>query len=161
MTTTTALTQTVRPRSRWLTAAWVGLLLLGGFYVFGATNDLLADLRGALPADHAGTFTAMTGTGWTAARNGAPGITAYVTLLERGYAVHELAYALLFLAILAVPFRRRQRWAWFACWIPTIANLGYLLTFGAHDATVGYRALVALVALPVLLLVHLRAFFAR
>ena len=68
---------------------------------------------------------------------------------------------LLFLAILAVPFRSRQRWAWFACWNRSIANLGYLLTFGTHDATVGYRALVALVALPVLLLMHLRAFFAR
>lgn len=142
---------------RWLTAAWVGLLVLGAFYVFGATNDLLADARTGLPTDHTGTFTALTGTAWTAHQPTA----RYITLLERGYALHELVFAILFLTILAIPFRRRQRWAWYACWTPTIANLGYALTFGAHDPGVGYRALIALIALPVLLLVHIPAFFGR
>jgi hypothetical protein len=41
-------TETVRRnRSRWLTAAWIGLLLLGGSYLFGAINDLLADAHTA------------------------------------------------------------------------------------------------------------------
>lgn len=162
MTSTTA-TETTnrRPGLRWRTAAWAGLLLLGGFYVFGAVNDLIADGRTGLPADHTGTFAAVAGTGWSTARQGSPGTAAYISLLERGYALHELVYAILFLAILAIPFRRRQRWAWFACWTPTIANLGYALTFGAHDTTIGYRSLVALIGLPVLLLVHLPAFFTR
>jgi hypothetical protein len=86
---------------------------------------------------------------------------AYIALLERGYAIHELVFAILFLTILAVPLRRRQRWAWYTCWTPTTANLGYALTFGAHDPTVGYRALIALTALPVLLLVHIPVFFTR
>jgi hypothetical protein len=42
---------------------------------------------------------------------------------------------------------------------PTIANLGYALTFGSHDPTVLYRSLIALIGLPVLLL-HIPAFFA-
>ena len=59
MTTTALSTEAARPnRSRWLTAAWIGLLLFGGFYIFGATNDLLADARTGLPTDHTGTFTA-------------------------------------------------------------------------------------------------------
>lgn len=161
MTTTTVTATVPRRRSRWLTAAWVGLLLLGGFYVFGATNDLLADARTGLPADHTGTFASVAGTGWATARHTAPGTTAYVTLLERGYALHELVYAILFLTILAIPFRQRRRWAWFACWTPTIANVGYALTFGAHDSTIGYRSLIALIALPLLLLAHVPAFFGR
>jgi len=28
-----------------------------------------------------------------------------------------LTFALLFLVLLAIPFRRRQRWAWWAAWI--------------------------------------------
>jgi hypothetical protein len=31
-------------------------------------------------------------------------------VLERGYALHELTFALLFIVILIFPFRRRQRW---------------------------------------------------
>jgi hypothetical protein len=143
--------------SRLFTAAWVGLLLLAGLYLFGATNDLLADARTGLPTDHTGTFASVTSTTWTRTAPNA----GYITLLERGYALHELVFAILFLAILAIPFRHRHRWAWYACWTPTIANLGYALTFGTHDPTVGYRALIALIALPVLLLVHIPAFFTR
>ncbi len=32
-------------------------------------------------------------------------------------AVSNLTFALLFLVLLAIPFRRRQRWAWWAAWI--------------------------------------------
>lgn len=147
--------------TRWQTAAWIGLLLLGGFYIFGATNDLIADARVGIPTDHTGTFGSVAGTSWTTAQHATPGTTAYITLLERGYALHELVFAILFLTILAIPFRRRQRWAWFACWTPTIANLGYALTFGAQDPAIRYRSLIALIALPVLLLALVPAFFGR
>ena len=61
------------------------------------------------------------------------GIASYISVMERGYALHELTFALLFIVFLAVPFRRRQRWAWWVAWLPIIANLGYTFTFGAHD----------------------------
>lgn len=155
-------TTSPRPHgSRWLTAAWVGLLLLGGLYVFGAVNDLVADSRTGIPVDHVATFTAVSGGGWAAAQHGDPGVAAYVTLLERGYALHEVVFAVLFLTVLAIPFRRRQRWAWWASWVPMIANAGYTLTFGAHDGTVLVRSLAALIGLPLLLLVHVPAFFRR
>src|SRR5262249_23138701 len=114
-----------------------------------------------LPPDHTGTFTSLAGAGWDAARHATPGITSYVTLLERGYAWHELVFAILFLTVLAIPFRRGQRWAWYACWTPTIANPGYALTFGTHDTAIRYRALAALVALPLLLVADAPAFFRR
>jgi hypothetical protein len=57
-----------------------------------------------------------------------------------------------------IPFRERRWWAWWACWTVMIAYLGYLLTFGVHDHTILPRALIAVVALPMLLLVALPGF---
>jgi hypothetical protein len=82
------------------------MLLLGVFPVLTSVLDLVADAGTGLPSDHAGTFTAITGTSWPHAQAAAPGLARYVTLLERGYALHELTFALLFVVIVAVPFRR-------------------------------------------------------
>jgi hypothetical protein len=48
----------------------------------------------------------------------------------------------LFLAILAIQFRARQRWAWWTCWALLIAYLGYTLTFGANDPAIVPRSLI-------------------
>jgi hypothetical protein len=143
------------------TITWVLLLLLGAFYLFAPLSDLLADARTGLPADHAGTFANVAGTSWEAAKQWAPGVTRYVTLLEVAYAVHELVFGILFIVIVAIPFRQRRRWAWWACWAVMLANTAYSLTFGRHDQTILYRSLIADIALPVLLLVHLPAFFGK
>jgi hypothetical protein len=42
-----------------------------------------------------------------------------------------------------------------------IANAGCALTFGVHDGAVLVRSMIALIGLPVLLLVHVPAFFTR
>jgi len=75
--------------------------------------------------------------------------------------VHELTFGILFLAIVAIPLRRGERWAWWACWAVMLSALAYTLTFGRHDATTLGRSLVVVVALPVLLLVHVPALFGR
>ena len=90
-----------------------------------------------------------------------PGLARYITLLERGYALHELTFALLFVVIVAVPFRRGQRWAWWAAWIVMIADLGYTFTFGIRDHVILARSRAVDVALAVLLLAHVPVFFAR
>ncbi|HEX9342943.1 MAG TPA: hypothetical protein VF995_04940 [Actinomycetota bacterium] len=146
-------------RSRVLPIAWVLLLLLGLFFLIAPAADLAGDARQGLPTDHQTTFTKVAGTSFASVRQSVPGTARYVTLLERGYALHELTFGLLFLAIVAVPFRRRERWAWWACWAVMVANLGYTLTFGRHDQTVLWRSLIGDVALPVLLLVTIPAFF--
>ena len=61
--------------------------------------------------------------------------------------------------LIGIPFRRRQRWAWWAAWLPMIANLGYTFTFGVHDQTILIRSLIADIALPVLLIAHIPAFY--
>ncbi len=146
---------------RWLIVAWVLLLLLGAFYIFAPISDLIADTKTGLPSDHIGTFANVAGTSWDSATQSAPGATKYVTLLEVAYAVHELVFGILFIIILAIPFRRRQRWAWWASWAVMLANITYSLSFGRHDSTILYRSLIADIALPVLLLLHIPAFFGR
>lgn len=146
------------PRERWpARAGLILLLLLGALYALASIFDLAATVHG-LPADHQRTFSTLTGTTFTRLAAGSPGVAAYVTLLERGYALHELTFAILFLALIAIPFRRRRPWAWWAAWTPTIANLGYTLTFGTHDPAILLRALTIDIALPALLLAHAPAF---
>lgn len=135
------------------------LLLLGAFYVYGAAADLMSLAIHNLPADHQGTFAKLTGGTFSQVKSTSPGIASYITEVERGYALHELTFALLFIALIAIPFRRRQPWAWWAAWLPMIANLGYSFTFGVHDHTILTRSLIADIALPVLLIVHIPAFF--
>jgi hypothetical protein len=143
---------------------WAGLVLLvllGLFTVFGVISDLSADVAGGIPTDHNGTFRALSNRSWEQTRAVAPGVTDYITVLERGYALHELTFALLFVVIVLVPFRRRERWAWWVLWVLLIADLGYTTTFGIHDPAVFTRSLIADIALPVLLLAHIPAFFTR
>ena len=138
---------------------WIPLLLLGCFFLFAAIADLAADLHAGIPSDHATTFAQVAGTTWQGASQAAPGLARYITLLECAYAVHELVFGLLFLVIVAIPFHQGQRWAWWACWAPMLANVTYSLTFGRHDPTILARSLVADIALPVLLVLHVPAFF--
>ena len=146
-------------RPRYLSVVWVLLLLLGGFFLFAVASDLAADARTGLPTDHVGTFKSLAGASWATAKQTMHGATRYVTLLEVAYAFHELVFAILYLVIVAIPFRKGMRWAWWACWTVEIANIAYLLTFGRHDSTVFVRSLVAVIALPVLLLAAAPGFF--
>jgi hypothetical protein len=106
-------------------------------------------------------FRMVAGTTWTSAKLASPEITHYITLLEITYAVHELVFGLLFIVIVAIPFRRRVRWAWWACWIPMIANLTYSFTFAHFSSSTLTYSLIADIALPVLLLLHIPAFFGK
>jgi hypothetical protein len=139
----------------WLTLAhlaWGGLVALAAFPLFGAVADLFSDQRGGIPADHAPTFRVLTGMTLAQANSTAPGIVNYIRQLEVGYAVHEIAFAVLLLAIVAIPLRRRQQWAWFACWTILLADIAYAGTFGAHDPTLLRQALIGAIGMPVLLL---------
>ena len=157
-----AVQNSARPaQPRYLFVAWILLLLLGALFLFGALSDLLADVRMGLPSDHLDAFSTLAGISWNSAQQSSPGITHYITSLEIAYAVHELVFGLLFLIIVAIPFRRRARWAWWACWVPMLANLTYTLTIGHYGTTTLAYSLIADVALPVLLLLHIPAFFSR
>lgn len=149
------------PQPRYLLVAWILLLLLGALFLFGSLSDLLADARIGLPSDHLNAFSTIAGVTWNNAKLSSPKIAQYITSLEIAYAVHELVFGLLFLIIVAIPFRRRARWAWWACWVPMLANLTYTFTIGHYGTTTLLYSLIADVALPVLLLLHIPAFFGK
>ena len=146
---------------RYLLVAWILLLLVGALFLFASLSDLLADGRSGLPSDHLDAFSTIAGVSWTSAKLSSPKITQFVTLLEVTYAVHELVFGLLFLIIVAIPFRRRARWAWWACWVPMLAALTYTFTIAHYSTTTLVYSLIADIALPVLLLVHVPAFFGK
>jgi hypothetical protein len=145
----------------YLRVAWILLLLLGVFFLFASLSDLAADVRTGLPSDHLEAFHTLAGMTWANAQQSSSQVTQYITSLEVAYAVHELVFGLLFLTIVAIPFRRRARWAWWACWIPMLANLTYTFTLAHYGTTTLVYSLIADVALPVLLLLHLPAFFGK
>ncbi len=151
----------VRSMPRYLMVAWVLMLLLGALFVFASLSDLNADRGAGIPVDHTGAFANVAGVSFASVKQSSPQIARYVTLLEFAYAVHELVFAILFIVILAIPFRERKQWAWWACWAVMLANITYSLTFGRHDTTTRYRSLVADILLPILLLVHIPAFFSN
>jgi hypothetical protein len=138
--------------------AWLLLLLLGVLLFLASLFDLLADVRSGLPSDHLDAFRALAGVTWSNAQHSSLAITHYITSLEIAYAVHELVFAILFLIIVAIPFRQRARWAWWACWVPMLANLTYTFTLAHYSTTTLTYSLIADVALPVLLLLHIPAF---
>ena len=127
----------------YLLVAWILLLLLGAFFLFASISDLIADARTGLPSDHMEAFHTITGVTWTNAKLSSPKITQYVTLLEVTYAVHELVFGLLFLIIVAIPFRQRSRWAWWAFWIPMLANLTYTFTIAHYSTATLVYSLIA------------------
>jgi hypothetical protein len=63
--------------------------------------------------------------------------------------------------IVVFPFRRRARWAWWACWVPMLANLTFTFTLGHYGITTLVYSLIIDVALPILLLLHIPAFFSK
>ncbi len=151
--------QSYKRQPLYLFIAWILLLLLGLLFVFASLSDLIADVRVGLPSDHLGAFLAVSGVAWSTFQRLSPNIAQYVTMLEITYAVHELVFAILFLIIIAIPFRQRARWAWWACWVPMLANITYTLTFAHYGSTTLTYSLIADIALPVLLLVHIPTFF--
>ncbi len=92
---------------RYLLVTWMLLLLLGGLFLFASLSDLTSDVGTGIPSDHTAAFQNIAGMTWSAAQSSSPGATQYITLLEVAYAAHELVFALLFLLIVAIPFRRR------------------------------------------------------
>ena len=143
----------------YLRVAWIVLLLLGAFFLFASLSDLAADAKSGLPSDHLEAFQRLAGISWTHAKLSSPRITQYITTLEIAYAVHEMVFGILFLIIVVIPFRRRARWAWWACWVPMLANLTYTFTLAHYSTTTLVYSLIADVALPMLLLLHAPAFF--
>jgi hypothetical protein len=131
--------------------SWIGLTLIGLFFLLAPTLDIINTHSNGLPKDHTTTFTKLAGTDFAAMKASTQGVAKYVSTLEYGYALHELTFGLLFLGVVLFALRCGQRWAWFACWAVMVASIGYSATFGAHDSTILARSLIADIGVPALL----------
>lgn len=146
MTTGTAAVRVRAPR--WLTAAWILLVLIGLFDVFASVTGFTATANTGPHSDHTGTFTKLSGTSCPPSKRA-----------RRPGELHDAAGALLRPARAdirdlvsghpGVRPRAPQRWT---CWALLIA-LGYTLTIGARDPAILPRSLIGTIGLPVLLLV--------
>jgi len=145
----------------YIKVSWVLLLLLGVFPILAPIADLVGIVRVGVPSDHLPAFASISGSSWSAIKSSSPGVATFISQLEIGYALHELVFGILFLVIVALPFRRGERWAWFACWAVLIADVGYSLTLAQHDPGLLRQSLIAVIALPVLLLLQAPRFFRR
>lgn len=143
-----------------LRTSWIGLTLVGLFFLLAPILDIVNTHSSGLPKDHSATFRTLAGADFGTVKSSAPGVARYVSTLEYGYALHELTFGLLFLALVVFGVRGRQRWAWFASWAVMVASIGYSATFGAHDSTILQRSLVADIAVPLFLLLAAPAVFA-
>jgi hypothetical protein len=146
----------MRPLRAIAARAWIGLAGLGVLTILLSLLDLAGDLSVGLPSDHRAAFLSLAGSVWTTHASG-PG--AYVTVLEEGYAIHELAFGLLLLLVAAIPLRLGRRWAWVACWTLPLAIVGYATLIGSHDATILRYAVAELVVFLVFILAAVPAVF--
>jgi hypothetical protein len=140
---------------------WIGLTVIAAFLLFAVANDLRADRSTGIPVDHAGAFQALAGQSFDTVQQSTPSVAQYITTIEVGYALHELTFVVLFVALVLIPLRRRQAWAWWTSWAIMIANLGYTFTIARHDSTIMSRSLIADIAVPILLLLCAPAVFMR
>jgi hypothetical protein len=143
--------------SAWDRLAWVLLLLIAVLLVALPLLDIAGVAQSGIPSDHASTYRALTGEGFTRASAAA----SYVSQLEYAYALHELTFALFLFVIVVIPLRAGQRWAWWTCWITLIATVGYTLTFARYGQTTLAYSLVPAVGIPVLLLLQAPRFLSR
>jgi hypothetical protein len=145
----------------YLKVTWVLLVLLAVFPILAPIADLVGIAMNGIPSDHVPAFASISGSSWSGVKASSSGVAGFISQLETEYALHELVFGILFLMIVAVPFRRGERWAWFACWAVLIADIGYSLTLARHDAVLLRQSLIAVISLPVLLLVQAPRFFRR
>lgn len=143
----------------WYRVTWLLLLILALFTVVFPLLDIAGTARSGMPSDHTAAYRALAGTGFPGIQPAGP--TRYIRRLEYGYALHELAFALLFAVIVAIPLRTGQRWAWLACWPSLIATIGYTVTLARFRTPTLTYSLIPDVAIPVLLLAQAPRFWGR
>jgi len=101
--------------------AWSLFFILGGLTVAAVPIQLLGN-----PPDppSAKGFTGLTSEE-IAAR--IPGMSGYISSIARQLGNFMLGFGVLLMAVAAVPFRKGERWAWFAMWVAPLVILGQLL----------------------------------
>jgi len=103
------------------------------FFVFGLLSVITAPIllsgRPPNPPSPEGT------TGLTLPEIGTriPGILGYISSISRQLGNFMLAMGVLLMGIAAVPYRKGEKWAWYACWIlPVLLVIQLANSRGGH-----------------------------
>ncbi len=135
--------------------AWTLLFLMSIVALAFAVIGLLG-----IPVDPQGTvnLTGMTPEELEASH---PDISRLINVIERASGLGLLMVGVLGMAVAAIPYRRGERWAWYAYWIVPAALLGYLANDLNAEGTL-WPLLTLFVIISVLgLLLPYRKFFPR
>ena len=62
------------------------------------------------------TFARIVGMTWEEIQTELPGVGDYMILLGQGSAIYRGGFAVTIVAIAAVPYRRVEKWSWYALW---------------------------------------------
>jgi len=120
--------------------AWLLMLSAdAGLLAWGAMAALAPDRLpgpGGIPILTAG-YEGFTKGSWQELMQASPGAANYVTLLFRLYGAYIVAFGLLALAITVVPFRRGERWAWWALLAGNTLAYGAAMTYDRIVAAIG------------------------
>ena len=113
--------------------AWIVFLVLG----LGAAGGGIAIVAAGLPVNPP-SAEGLTGLTLDQIAAQVPGMDAYVSGLARQLGNFMIAMGVLLMAIAAVPFRRGERWAWYACWImPVLVIIQLTNSFAIYDFASG------------------------
>ena len=113
--------------------AWIVFLVLGLAAAVGGIPIVVAGLPVNPPSAEG-----LTGLTLDQIAVQVPGMDAYVSGLARQLGNFMVAMGVLLMAIAAVPFRRGERWAWYACWImPVLVIVQLTNSFAIYDFASG------------------------
>ncbi len=120
----------------WRRVAWILVLLAdAGFGAWGAMAALVPDhLLGpsGMPILAAG-YEGFSRGSWSELTSTAPMTVGYIQVLFRMYAVFNVVFALMAVAITVTAFRRGERWAW---WALLVGNTIAFVSAMTYDRTV-------------------------
>ncbi len=120
--------------------AWLAILIAdAGLLAWGAMAALAPERLpgpGGMPILPAGYEGYTTGS-WREFATSSPRAAGFMSVLFRVYGAYIVAFGLLAIAIAAVPFRRGDRWAWWALLIGNTLAFGSAMAYDWTVAAIG------------------------
>jgi len=122
--------------TRWRPVAWILIFITdAGLVAWGAMAAVLPDFLlgpGGTPILTAG-YEGYSKAAWSELVRTSPMTAKYIVVLFRMYGVFNTVFGLMAIAITVIPFRRGERWAW---WALLVGNTIALMSAMTYDRTV-------------------------
>jgi hypothetical protein len=97
-------------------------------------------------------YESYSGTSWASLVAQVPKTAVYLLLVYRVVGGLNVALGVTLIAIIAGPFRRGERWAWFAVLIGNLLGFGVPMTYDQITGAIGFFEILEFVAIAAVLL---------